>query len=107
MRVRLAGGGMGWIAQSLVARPCPADSEMRFLVTPTPSLVERPVHGLVVVEASVDARGVVTATRLVSNDTGDPALGPLVEREIRGAKFAPPVRNCAPKAFVYTYKRTF
>jgi len=111
MRVRLDSGEVGWIAKSLVSRekrgPCPANAEMHFLVTPTPSLIERAVHGLVVVEASVDVRGVVTATRVVSNDTGDPSLGPLVEREIRSAKFAPPIRDCAPKAFLYTYKRTF
>ena len=111
MRVRLDSGEIGWIAKSLVGRdrrgPCPADAEMRFLVTPTPSLIERPSHGLVVVEASVDVRGIVTSTRVVSNDTGDPTLGPLVEREIRSAKFAPPIRDCAPKAFLYTYKRTF
>ncbi len=114
MKVRLEDGASGWIAKSLVSRegasrrgPCPSDAEMRFLVTPTPALLEQAAHGLVVVEASVDARGTVTSTRVVSNDTGDPALGPLVEREIRAAKFAPPIRDCAPKAFLYTYKRTF
>lgn len=121
MQVRLANGTTGYVARSLVSttppssaaasRPrrgnCPGDSDFRFLTTPTPAFAENGPHGLVVVEATVDTRGSVTATRVVSNDTGEPALGPLVEREIRAAKFAPPIRDCAPKAFIYTYKRTF
>ena len=59
---------------------------------------------MVVIEAGVDAKGNVLSTRVVSNSTGDAAL---TEQELRQAKFAPPVRNCAAKAFVYTYKRAF
>jgi len=39
--------------------------------------------------------------------TGDPALGILTEHEIAAAKFAPPVRNCLAKAFIFTYRRSF
>ena len=122
MQVRLADGTTGYVARSLVSttppssaaaasRPrrgnCPGDSDFRFLTTPTPAFAEGGPHGLVVVEATVDTRGTVTSTRVVSNDTGEPSLGALVEREIRAAKFAPPIRDCVPKAFIYTYKRTF
>jgi TonB family protein len=117
MQVRLADGTTGYVARSLVSsappstRPrrgnCPPDSDFRFTTTPTPSFSQDGPHGLVVVEATVDTRGNVTTTRIVSNDTGEPALGALAEREIRNAKFAPPIRDCAPKAFIYTYKRTF
>jgi uncharacterized protein YgiM (DUF1202 family) len=120
MQVRLPDGLVGYVARSLVsptppsaasARPrrgnCPPDSDFRFTTTPTPSFSQDGPHGLVVVEATVDTRGNVTATRVVSNDTGEPALAALAEREIRGSKFAPPIRDCAPKAFIYTYKRTF
>jgi outer membrane biosynthesis protein TonB len=62
---------------------------------------------MVVIEATVDAKGSVTATRVVSNETHDDALASLAEREIRGARFAPPVRNCVPRAFFFTYKRAF
>ncbi|HKO56427.1 MAG TPA: energy transducer TonB, partial [Thermoanaerobaculia bacterium] len=86
---------------------CPPDSDFSFVRTPTPSFSEDGPHGLVIVEATVDARGNVTATRVISNDTGEPALAALAEREMRDAKFSPPIRDCAPKAFIYTYKRTF
>ena len=62
---------------------------------------------MVVIEASVDARGIVTSTRVVSNDTKDGSLAAIAEREVRNARFAPPIRNCAPKPFFFTYKRAF
>jgi len=31
----------------------------------------------------------------------------IAEREVRNARLAPPIRNCAPKAFFFTYKRAF
>lgn len=117
MQVRLPDGTSGYVARSLVstappsAKPrrgnCPPDSDFRFVTTPTPSFSQDGPHGLVVVEATVDTRGTVTATRIVSNDTGEPALAAMAEREIRTSKFAPPIRDCVPKAFIYTYKRTF
>ncbi|HKR63872.1 MAG TPA: TonB family protein, partial [Thermoanaerobaculia bacterium] len=64
-------------------------------------------HGIVVVEASVNAKGVVTGTRVVSNSTGDDALGFLAEREIKSARFSPPLRDCVARAFIFTYRRTF
>jgi uncharacterized protein YgiM (DUF1202 family) len=117
LRVRLNDGTTGWVASQLVvregaaARPrrsgCPPDSNYSFLNAPKPSFSEQGPHGMVVIEASVDARGIVTSTRVVSNETNDVSLAAIAEREIRNARFAPPIRNCAPKAFVFTYKRAF
>src|SRR5258706_8286732 len=118
--VRLADGTSGWVSSKLVANDaaasspprrrggCPADADYRFTQAPVPSFSDnQTVHGIVTVEANVDARGVVTSTRIVSNTTGEPAFGTMAEREIRNAKFAAPVRNCVPKAFIFVYKRSF
>ena len=68
---------------------------------------ESGAHGMVVVEATVSAKGAVTATKLLSNATGDESLAFLAEREIKGATFSPPIRNCVPRSFIFTYRRTF
>lgn len=117
LNVRLHDGTTGWVSAQLVvrdgemARPkragCPPDSAYSFLNAPRPSFSEGGPHGMVVVEATVDVRGNVTATRVVSNDTQDSSLAALAEREIRGARFAPPIRNCVPRSFFFTYKRAF
>ena len=117
LRVRLGDGTIGWVSsqhvvrEGSVARPrrpgCPADSDFRFLTTPKPEFSESQSHGIVKVDASVDANGNVTSTRVVSNSTGDQALAALAEREIRGARFSPPIRNCAGRAFIFSYKRSF
>lgn len=49
----------------------------------------------------------VTATKVVTNGTGDEALAFLAEKEIRSASFEAPVRNCVRRSFIFTYKRTF
>lgn len=117
LHVRLHDGTTGWVSAQLVvrdgesARPkhvgCPSDSAYSFVNAPKPSFAELGPHGIVVVEATVDAHGIVTSTRVVSNDTHDASLAALAEREIRGARFAPPIRNCVPRSFFFTYKRAF
>jgi len=117
LRVKLNDGTTGWVASQLVvregaaARPrrggCQPDSNYSFISAPKPSFSEKGPHGMVVIEASVDPRGIVTSTRVVSNDTKDDSLAATAEREVRNARFAPPIRNCAPRAFVFTYKRAF
>ena len=54
-----------------------------------------------------DTKGNVTSTKVISNTTGDDALPAIAEREIKSAKFSPPIRNCVAKAFIFTYKRSF
>jgi uncharacterized protein YgiM (DUF1202 family) len=117
LHVKLNDGTTGWVASQLVvregaaARPrrsgCLPDSNYSFLTAPKPSFSENGPHGMVVVEASVDARGIVTSTRVLSNETKDDSLAAIAEREVRNARFAPPIRNCTPKAFIFTYKRAF
>lgn len=120
VKVRLADAREGWVAARFVSASdasartaptrkggCPPDSDYAFLQIPTPSFSEKGAHGLVVVEANVNAKGIVTSTKLISNGTGDEALGFLAEREIKAAKFSPPIRDCAPRAFIFTYRRTF
>src|SRR5204862_8217460 len=116
LRVRLADGITGWVSSQHVvregaaARPrrgCAPDSDYSFVKAPKPAFSDSSSHGMVIVEANVDVKGNVTSTRVVSNSTGDQSLAALAERELREVKFAPPVRNCVAKAFVYTYTRTF
>jgi uncharacterized protein YgiM (DUF1202 family) len=120
MKVQLDGGEIGWVSSQHVSREgaaakppararkgCPADSDFAFATTPVPSFSDSGAHGLVVVEADVDTAGRVTSTRLISNSTGDESLAFLTQREIKGAKFVAPIRNCVPRAFIYTYKRAF
>ena len=113
-RVRLASGEIGYVSVLHVIREgtkarkgCPADAEYEFVKTPTPAFSDSGAHGIVTVDATVDTHGNVTATKIVGNTTGDDALGALTEREIRGATFKPPIRNCVPKVFIFTYKRSF
>ena len=120
MKIRLDDGRTGWVARRHVEREgaatatrrsrrsgCPADSEYRFAKAPVPAFSDRGAHGLVVVEANVDAQGNVGSTRVISNETGDEALGLLAEREIKSAKFVAPVRDCVARSFIFTYKRAF
>ncbi len=119
MRVRVPGGEVGWVASRFVAaegemrqRPmargsCPPDSDYAFEKAPAPAFNERGPHGLVVVEASVNASGIVMSTKLVSNTTGDESLAALAVREIRNARFSPPIVDCQPRAFFFTYRRSF
>jgi uncharacterized protein YgiM (DUF1202 family) len=117
LRVRLNDGTTGWVSSQHVtrdgaaARPrrsgCSPDSDYSFVTTPKPSFSENGPHGIVVIEASVNVQGVVTSTRVVSNETHDETLATIAEREIRTARFNPPIRNCTPRAFFFTYKRAF
>jgi hypothetical protein len=115
VKVRLASGDIGWVAAQHISRSeprrrggCPPDSDYSFVKTPVPAFSDRQsAHGLVVVDAYVNTKGDVTSTKVVSNTTGDEALAFLTEREIRFAKFAPPIRNCVPRTFIFTYKRSF
>jgi uncharacterized protein YgiM (DUF1202 family) len=118
MKVKLSTGQTGWVASRFLQREgekaagakkrgCPADSDFAFATTPTPNLSDSAKHGLVVIDASVDTNGNVLSTKVIQNTTGDDSLAFLTEREIKSAKFIPPVRNCAVKAFIFTYRRTF
>jgi len=113
-RVRLGNGAIGFVSVDHVIREgaprrrgCAPDADFSFVKTPVPDLRERTAHGVVTVDASVDTKGNVTSTKIVGNTTGDDSLGAIAEREIKAARFLPPVRNCVAKAFIFTYKRSF
>ncbi|HYC93246.1 MAG TPA: SH3 domain-containing protein [Thermoanaerobaculia bacterium] len=120
-KVRLASGETGWVASRFVSKGtaaakkpaprrkggCPPDSDYAFTEAPLLTFSDSGAHGLVVVEATVSAKGNVTSTKLISNGTGDESLAFLAQKEIRAAKFSPPIRGCVPRAFVFTYRRTF
>ncbi|HVE72896.1 MAG TPA: TonB family protein [Thermoanaerobaculia bacterium] len=116
VKVRLAGGETGWVAARFVSKggtakkikgKCPPDSDYAFDEAPRLAFSEGGPHGVVVVEAKVNAQGRVTSTRVVSNGTGDETLAFLAQKEIRAARFSPPIRNCAPRAFIFTYRRSY
>ncbi|HSP14307.1 MAG TPA: SH3 domain-containing protein [Thermoanaerobaculia bacterium] len=113
-RVKLASGEVGWVFSQYLSsgkpRPrkgCPPDSEFGFVKAPLAAFSEGGPHGLVVVDATVNTSGDVLSTRVITNTTGEDALGKMAEREIRAAKFIPPYRDCVPKTFIFTYKRTY
>jgi TonB family protein len=113
-RVRLGNGAVGFVSTQHVIREgvsrrrgCAPDSDFSFAKSPVPAFPENAPHGIVTVDAYVDARGNVTSTRVISNSTGDESLAALAAREIRQAKFVAPIRNCVAKAFIFTYKRSF
>ena len=111
--VRLGSGEEGWVSSQHVSNGKPrskksgCDSEFSFVKTPLAAFSENGPHGLVVVDATVNTKGEVTATKVVSNSTGDKSLGAMAEREIRSATFKPPYRDCVPRTFIFTYKRSF
>ena len=110
LQVTLHDGKTGWIHGSYVRedQPCPADKAEAQLLTDVPlSFHEGAAIGTVVVEASVDAEGNVASTRLVRDTTSIPELVQRTESEARTLKFSPPVHNCRPVPFSYTYTRNF
>lgn len=112
-KVRLPSGEEGWVASQHISGGKPratkpgCETQYSFVKTPVATFSENGPHGLVVVDATVNTKGEVTATKVVSNSTGDPTLASMAEREIRSATFKPPYRDCVPRSFIFTYKRSF
>ncbi len=96
IRVRTGGGEVGWVSSQHVARSDAAAASS-----------SAPSRRVVAIEASVNAEGVVLSTRVVSNTTGQEAFAAIAAREVKEAKFAPPVRSCVARAFLFTYRRAF
>jgi uncharacterized protein YgiM (DUF1202 family) len=121
VRVKLEDGTLGWVAERFVEAPgvqktaaskkrksgCPADSDFAFVTTPTLAFSDSGAHGLVVVDATVNTKGIVTAAKVVSNATADETLAFLAVKEIKSATFDPPIRACVPRSFIFTYRRMF
>ena len=109
VKVALASGETGWVAQQYAKeiRGCVPDRDFRIVEAPPLSFSENGPRGKVTVEATVGADGKVASTKVLRNDTGDPALAALAEKELRQARFEAPIRNCSAKRFIYTYERAF
>jgi outer membrane biosynthesis protein TonB len=110
VRVRLADGATGWVHGKYVHsdEPCTPDKATADLLSGVPlSFTEGQSVGTVVLEATVDATGTVVSTKVVRDTTGIPELVQRAESEARTLRFSPPVRNCRPVPFVYTYTRNF
>ena len=108
-RVQLADGRIGWASSRYLrqAKNCPPDRDFRFVDVPTPSFSDSSAHGTVTVEVTVNLAGTVVKAEVTGNTTNDPALADLAKNEISGVRFAPPIRNCRPREFIYVYRRTF
>ena len=114
-KVQLADGTVGWVASRFVSQTQSAqitkpgcNTDFAFVKTPKPAFSESETkHGLIVVDAYVNADGNVTSTTLVKNETGDEKLAAVAQNEIRSARFEAPKRNCVARAFIFTYKRSF
>jgi uncharacterized protein YraI len=109
-QVRLADGATGWVHGKYVRseEPCtPAKATAELLSGVPLSFTEGSSIGRVVLEATVDATGSVASTKVVQDTTGIPELVQRAESEARTLKFSPPVHNCRPVPFIYTYTRNF
>jgi Bacterial SH3 domain len=110
VHVRLPAGGDGWVSALYVRSeaPCPADKAGAELLSDVPlSFSEGASIGKVVIEATVDATGSVASTRVVTDTTGIPELVKRADDEVHTLKFSPPIRDCHPVAFLYTFTRNF
>lgn len=110
VRVQLPDGVSGWVHGKYVRtdEPCTSDKATAELLSGVPlSFTEGASIGRVVLEATVDATGSVASTKVVQDTTGIPELVQRAESEVRTLKFSPPVHNCRPVPFVYTYTRNF
>ena len=108
LRVQRTPEQEGWVHGMYVKpeKTCPPDKNTAEILN-QPDVVLRPAGARVVLEATVSALGFVTAVTLVENTTGDDALRREAESELRALRFSPPVRNCKPQPFVYSYTRSF
>lgn len=82
--------------------------------TPTPKFRVMPMpvsapsaQGEVYIEADVNTDGDVTATRILSNTTGQPALATQNANSLKSAKFYPIIVKGERKQFKYYHKVTY
>jgi TonB family protein len=110
VQVKLGDGTSGWVSARYVVKEQPVctDKPNADLISDVPlSFHEGAAIGRVVIEAAVDASGKVTGTKVVTDTTGIPELQARALTEVKALKFSPPVRDCKPQPFVYTYTREF
>ena len=80
--------------------------EPKFRVIPMP--VSAPSsRGVIYIEADVNTEGEITATRILENTTGSPALAEQNASALKNGKFYPIVVKGARKGFKYYHKVTY
>lgn len=109
VRVQVRPEQTGWVNVKYVKREelCPADKSTAEILNEPDAVLRSAGTGRVVLEATVSARGEVTAVKLVENSTGEDGLRKQAETELRTLRFSPPVRSCKPRPFIYVYTRSF
>jgi TonB family protein len=109
IRVQVRSEQTGWVNAKFVKReePCRADKSTAEILNEPDAVLRSAGTGRVVLEATVSARGEVTAVKLVENSTGSDVLRKQAESELRALRFSPPVRSCKPLPFIYVYTRSF
>lgn len=108
-RVRVASGEPGWVAARYLReeKGCSPDRDFEVVDSAPLTFSDSGAKGSVIVEATVGGDGVVDATKIISNETGDETLAELAALEVTKMRFKAPVRNCVERKFIYTYRRTF
>lgn len=79
---------------------------VRFRVPPSP-VTQPGVHGVIVLEATVNVHGDVTGVRTLQNTTGRKELELRTADSLRAAKFFPLLQAGKAQPFVYEYTSTF
>lgn len=102
------GTGTGWVrAGDLTTAEAAAKEEdnptPRFRKPPSP-VSSRTAHGTVYIEAAVNTDGQVTATKILTNTTGDAALAQQNAEALRQSAFYPIVQRGKKKDFFYYYR---
>jgi Bacterial SH3 domain. len=101
--------GSGWAHAAEMADAAEAqkaeEDNLKPHFTRTPEPVTQPgAHGELVLEADVNADGIVTNVRTLSNTTGSASLEQRNTVSLRGAVFTPVVRHGRHEAFVYEHR---
>ena len=100
--------GSGWSHTSSLSEAAEAKSEEdnatpRFRKAPSP-VTQPGASGEIVIEATVNTDGDVTAVKVTRNTTGSDALAFKNSAAIQGAKFQPIVQKGRRREFVYEYR---
>ncbi|MFA6955718.1 MAG: SH3 domain-containing protein [Thermoanaerobaculia bacterium] len=100
----------GWAkTTSLVASKAEVGSttdQVRFRIAPEP-VTQPGIHGVIVLEATVNVHGDVTGVKTLQNTTGRKDIESRTAESLRKAKFYPLLRNGKAEQFIYEYTATF
>jgi TonB family protein len=85
---------------------CPPDTKTPRLLSAAPMTFSHN-HGTVFMNLTVNEKGIVTAVDVAGSTTGDPALDRQAISEARRMRFAPMIRDCVARRFIYRFERSF